>query len=94
MGTIVEGIDDRTLLIAYLLYLLFLVLLVSDYVGFINPVTPWGKRLKRRRDREMEEGKKRVNEFIEAFYQSTIQAGVGGGRGLRINSDALGHFAR
>ena len=76
MGTIVEGIDDRTLLIAYLLYLLFLVLLVSDYLGFINPVTPWGKRLKRRRDREMEEGKKRVNEFIEAFDECTHQTTI------------------
>ena len=66
MGTFVEGIDDRTFLIAYVLFLLFILVvggfLISDAYGLIGPVTPWGKRLCRRRDRETKERDKKMQE--------------------------------
>jgi hypothetical protein len=72
MATIVEGIDDRTLLIAFVLYILFLVLvsfLVFDAYGLIGPVTPWGKRLCKRRDRETE---KRMKKMQEAWNKNLV----------------------
>ena len=64
MGTFVEGIDDRTFLIAYVLFLLFILVVggffILDAYGLIGPVTPWGKRLCRRRAREREERMKKM----------------------------------